>query len=162
MIDESLKSFLENSHILTIATVGEPVWIYNVYYTIDNKLNFIFASSVETTHGKYLEKDNRVAFSVSWVEDWNPQNKKGIQGTGALEILTGIDKIKGAIKLLHDKKGILRDISKYEGLNAANKMYILKPNFIKFKSDEDYGVRGERSFRIKNGKFEIESENITK
>lgn len=155
MIDKNLDQFLRESHILTIATVGEPVWIYNVFYTIDDELNFVFASSIETTHGKYLEQDARVAFSITWVEDWNPKNKKGLQGMGVLEVCKGYDLIDSSIKLLYKNKGILRDLDTYKDFDSKKKMYKLKPHFMKYLDDKAYGPRGKKTFELEDGEWVV-------
>ncbi len=127
------------------------VWVANVYFGIDEKATAYFISPKNTKHSKMILKNPKIAFSVAWFDQNNHRNRKAVQGTGISRPARNLKEIATGIKLLYKKFPDLRDILtvKWIMTNAwGSKIWVIKPNYIKYWDDELYGDKETEEFTL--------------
>ncbi len=136
-----LLSFLQSQKLLTISSYDTEPWICNVYYGIDDAMNFYFVSSTDTMHSSQILKDPRVAFSTVWYNSENYADRKSVQGKGICKIAEGGNIVTGI--RLHNAnfpafKGRLT-VDYITSDENNSKIWVIKPSYMKFWNDELYG-----------------------
>ena len=127
------------------------LWIANVYIGADEKGNIYFISSKEAKHSRMILKNPKVAFSMSWFKEGNHQNRKGIQGLGECRIAKDQTEIAEGIKVLYKNFPDLSSILNLKWiLNNiyGSKIWVLKPNYVKYWDDELYGEDESKEFKF--------------
>jgi len=144
--------FLKSQKLMTLAThSNKEVWIANVYFGVDEKSAIYFISPKDTKHSKMIQKNSKVAFSISWFDQKNHRNRKAIQGLGVCSTAKNPKEIATGIKLLYKKFPDLRDILTVKWIltNAwGTKIWVLKPTYMKYWDDEVYGEDEFKEFKF--------------
>jgi uncharacterized protein YhbP (UPF0306 family) len=127
---------------------GKP-WLSNVFYSSDTNLNLFFVSPNDTNHIQHLSGQNEIAFSISWYDQNDLNNRKAIQGTGTCQQVKNPTRIIQFLQNHAKYFPLWKDLITYE--NMRNKIidsrpYVIKPDYIKFWNDELYGEEGVKEF----------------
>lgn len=147
---KELLDFLNSQKILVFSTYDDKIWITNVYFSSNDGCEFFFISENKSKHSKDLVNNSNVAFSVSWFDENNLSNRKGIQGEGVCTEILEDTKLDEAVKLYGDKFNNQDLNSSYFKSKEHNyRMYVIKPKKIKFWNDEAYGEEGVKIFNFK-------------
>lgn len=91
--------FLKKHKLMAVATYGKHPWIATVYYVFDKDLNLYFLSSPETLHAKSIMRNPEVAVSIADSSQKISKPKRGLQLYGRAEQLSGLEKVRYALKL---------------------------------------------------------------
>jgi uncharacterized protein YhbP (UPF0306 family) len=142
--NKHLTTFISSQKLLTIATVDKNKLpcIYNAYYSSDNNLRLFFVSSTDTNHGKHLQKQNHVAFSISWFNKDDLTDRKSIQGKGICTPVTDKQEILTFLSIHHKKYPFWRDILTCAYLTkkgSTSHLYSITPSYMKFWNDALFG-----------------------
>lgn len=140
---DNIKKFLANQKVLTIATAKDnQPWTSNVYFAYDDELNFYWVSSLDRRHSIEIKENEKVAFNTVWHNPDDLGDRKAIQGTGTAKLVTNwVDVAK---MLIHMSKrypdwGDALDSKAMRAKIGSSRLYIIKPDFIKYWDDELYG-----------------------
>lgn len=137
--------FLSKNKLMAVATYGNHPWIATVYYTFDSKLNIYFLSGPTTLHAKDIIKNPKVAVAIADSHQNISKPKKGLQLYGIAEQISGIEKVKYALKLWETNLGVVNPPLTYK--KATGKMFKIVPKRIKL-FDQDL-------FKVEDGKEPI-------
>lgn len=152
MIDTELQKFLASQKLMVLASAtktGKP-WVANVYYSFDDTPSFYFLSAKDTRHSLQIEQNPHVAFSVVWHDQDNLGNRKGIQGEGMCEVLTGVKNVWQGLKVMYSrfpdwkKSGV--DLEMLKKSLTKSRVYKITPSYIKHWDDELYGEDKTKEF----------------
>lgn len=149
---EKPLQFLKNQKLLTLAAHNaQEVWTANVYFAVADDATIYFISAEDTKHSQLILKNSAVAFSVAWFDPNNHQNRKAVQGTGICRPTHNPIEIATGIKLLYENFPDMRDMLtvKWIATNAwGSKIWVLKPNYLKYWDDEIYGDDESAEFNL--------------
>lgn len=140
---KDVLDFLATKKLMVIATYGNHPWIASVYYSFDNDLNLYFISNPTTMHGQHIEKNNKVAAAIVDSNQKPSDVKKGLQIYGTVEKISGVNKIRHAIRLWKDFLNIQRPDISLENMKKGlykGRMYKLTPKKIKLYNEEKFKV----------------------
>jgi len=147
-IKEDVFKFIKGSGIMTLATQSKDgPWACTVYYGVDENMNLYIVTDPNSVHGKNMAKDNRVAFNIFDSQQKIDKPKRGVQGSGTIEIVKGIINVTKALALWHkqnpgvEKKITIKELKKF----ADTKVFKITPTYLKFfnkalYSPEEYGI----------------------
>lgn len=98
-----IVEYLEEQKLMQLATISESgPWICTVWQAFDENLNVYFFSATSRQHSKDIEKDNRVACTLSKPHSISDK-PRAVQFSGTAQLLT-IDKdIKKARSVYEDR-----------------------------------------------------------
>lgn len=144
--------FLQSQQLLSIATQenGEP-WIANVYFGTDDAGMMYFISPEDTKHSQHILKNNTIAFSTSWFDSTNYKNRKAIQGTGTCTIATDDETIGIGVSLHNKNFPEFKEKITIDWIRTnewGSKVWMIKPNYIKYWDDEIYGDEESEEFHL--------------
>lgn len=109
---KDVLDFLSTKQLMVLATYGNEPWIASVFYSFDEQLNLYFISSPSTIHGKQMEKNNKVAAAIVDTNQQPSDLKRGLQIYGIVEKVSGINRVRHALRLWKNFLNIQRpDIS---------------------------------------------------
>ena len=149
---EKLLQFIQSQKLMALACHnGKDLWIANLYIGVDEKGTIYFISPEDTKHGQMILKNPNIAFSIAWFDPKNHKNRKAVQGLGACRPAKNPAEIAAGIKLLYKNFPDLRDILtvKWIMTNAwGSKIWVLKPNYMKYWDDEIYGNNESKEFHF--------------
>lgn len=150
-MDKPLK-FIKHQKLMVIASCNkDDIWIANVYFGVDERATLYFISSKDTKHSQMILKNPKIAFSIAWFDPGNHKNRKAIQGIGVCRPAKNPTEIARGTKLLYDKFPDLRDMLTFKWImeNAwDSKIWVLKPNYMKYRDDELYGDDESKEFNL--------------
>jgi len=94
-IDKKIFSFIEEHHVLSLATsVNNFVYTANCFYIFNQESNeFIFTSSKDTRHGSEMIENNNIAANIV-LETKTIGKIQGLQITGVAKELKGEEEKK--------------------------------------------------------------------
>lgn len=140
---KNVLDFLAAKKLLIIATYGEHPWIASVFYSFDKDLNIYFISSPSTIHGKQMEKNNKVSATIVDSNQKPSDVKRGLQIYGQVEKVSGINKVRHALRLWKDFLNIQRPDISFENMKKGiykGRVYKLVPKKIKLFDQEKFKV----------------------
>lgn len=144
----NIFKFLKENGIMTLATQSSNgPWVCTVYYGMDEEMNLYIVTDPNSTHGKNMAKDKRVAFNIFDSRQKIYKPKKGVQGSGTIEMVRGVVNISKALILWHkqnpgvEKTITIKEVKKF----ADTKVFKITPKYLKFfdkklYSPGEYGV----------------------
>lgn len=135
--------FLTTKKLMVLATYGDHPWIANVFYSFDKDLNIYFISTPTTIHGRQMEKNKKVAAAIVDTDQKPSDLKKGLQIYGYVEKVSGINKVRYALRLWKDFLNVQRPDISFENMKKGlykGKMYKLIPKKIKLFDQEKFKV----------------------
>jgi len=147
-IRKDIFKFLKKNGILTLATQSaKGPWVCTVYYGIDDEMNLYIVTDPNSIHGKAMINNNKIAFNIFDSRQKIYRPKKGVQGSGAIEMVRGVIKVTKALILWHkqnpgvEKAITIKEVKKF----ADTKVFKITPKYLKFfnkelYSPEEYGV----------------------
>ena len=147
----TLCEFLAAQKVLQIAPAADEPWIANVLYVADGTTCLYFVGNTERMYARQLLADPRLSFATAWVADNDHLNRKGVQGVGTASVLEDVSEIRKAIEL-HNQKFIdfkdqvTEDEIRFDSSSSC--IWCIKPEFIKFWNDEEYGLNGSEKFNF--------------
>lgn len=105
-IKTPLLNFLRSHQLMAISTFHEQPWIANVYYAVDEELNFYFVSNLDRIHSQHILNQPLVACSVYDSTQTPLQqgsfSKVGVQLSGSAKVLTESGEIEHGLALWKD------------------------------------------------------------
>ncbi|PIX81414.1 MAG: hypothetical protein COZ34_03410 [Candidatus Pacebacteria bacterium CG_4_10_14_3_um_filter_34_15] len=140
---KNVLDFLETKKLLVIATYGDHPWIASVYYSFDKDLNLYFISAPSTIHGRQMEKNKKVAVAIVDSNQKPSDVKRGLQIYGTVEKVSGINKVRHALRLWKDFLNIQRPDISFESMKKGlykGRMYTITPKKIKLFDQEKFKV----------------------
>jgi len=140
---KDVLEFLETKKLVVIATYGEHPWIATVFYSFDKDLNIYFISSPSTIHGKQMEKNNKVSAAIVDTNQKPSDVKRGMQIYGIVEKVSGINRVRHALRLWKDFLNVQRSDISYENMKKGvykGRVYKLVPKKIKIFDQEKFKV----------------------
>lgn len=140
---KDILDFLVSKKLMVLATYGDHPWVASVYYSFDKDLNLYFISSPVTIHGRHIEKNNKVAAAIVDSHQKPSDVKRGLQIYGTVEKISGVNKIRHAIRLWKDFLNIQRPDISLENMKKGlykGRMYKLIPKKIKLFDQEKFKV----------------------
>ena len=135
--------FLRLYKLMTLSTYGDHPWIASVFYCFDNDLNIYFISAPSTLHGRQMEKNKKVAAAIADSHQKPSDVKRGLQIFGTVEKISGVNKIRYAIRLWKDFLNVQRPDISLENMKKGlykGRMYRLTPKKIKLFDQEKFKV----------------------
>ena len=139
---EFAKNVIKNNNFLSIATsFNNQTWIAPVFFAVDDKYNFYFVSSIDSTHVQHILQNKQVALSI--FDSVQPEgDANGVQIKGEA-IKIPISKYPDVLKLFWEKtrkKVITEDeiqqkINEYE--NNKRSIFQIVPKEI-YVQDQEY------------------------
>lgn len=89
-MDKKIFSFIQNHHLLTLATMGERLWCCSMFYAYDpDTFSFVVASDETTEHMRNIASNPYVAGTVA-LETKTVGKIQGIQFSGKMESCSDI------------------------------------------------------------------------
>ncbi|HAM96208.1 TPA: hypothetical protein DCP76_00160 [Patescibacteria group bacterium] len=141
-IKQDITEYINNHGIMSLSTqYSEGPWICTVYYGLDDDMNFYIVTDPNSIHGKAMEKDNRVAFSIFDSNQKITDSLKGIQGSGVIEIIKNPITIAKALLLWHKRNPGIENAITLEDIKKLTdtKVFKITPTYFKFFNKELYG-----------------------
>lgn len=148
---ELLIKFLNEQKLLTIATIDNNnlPWISTVYFGNDEHPNFYIITDPSSKHGQHFIKSPIIAFSCAWHDSKDLNHRKGIQAKGNIELLMSDAELDSFQKYYFNDKMNIFDTDYLEEVKSNStpfRFWKIKPSFIKYWSDEDFGEEGVAEF----------------
>ena len=140
---KNVLDFLGTKKLMIIATYGDHPWIASVYYSFDKDLNLYFISVPSTIHGRQMEKNKKVAVAIVDSNQKPSDVKRGLQIYGTVEKVSGINKVRHALRLWKDFLNIQRPDISFENMKKGlykGRMYKITPKKIKLFDQEKFKV----------------------
>jgi len=147
-IKEDIFKFIKSNGIMSLATQSNKgPWVCTVYYGTDKDMNLYIVTDPNSIHGKDISKNNKIAFNIFDSHQKITKDKKGVQGSGVIEIVKGIVNVGRALYLWHKANpGVEKNITieKVKKLTDT-KVFKITPKYLKFfnkvlYSPEEYGI----------------------
>jgi hypothetical protein len=140
-MDSEIIKFLQSQRLMTVATVGSDnlPWIASLYFSCMDNGELFFVSNEKSIHATQIKSNKNIAFSVSWFDEKDQENRKGIQGKGFCTQLTNPLLMP---KYFANHIKFFTDWNDYLTLDAVTKdlidmrPFVIKPNYMKFWNDE--------------------------
>lgn len=141
-IKELVFSVLEKGFLMSLATVDESgPWVSDVIYVHDDKLNLYWLSKMITRHSKAIEKNPKVAATITV---WQKQGDKNV----GLQIEGVANKVEGDILEMAVKHRLKRNkkVPTKEGeiLEVGESWYKIKPTKIELIYELLYGFNKKK------------------
>ncbi len=140
---KDVLDFLTTKKLMILATNGNHPWVASVFYSFDKDLNLYFISSPSTIHGKHIEKNKKVAAAIVDTNQKPSDVKRGLQIYGTVEKVSGINKIRHAIRLWKDFLNVERPDISFENMQKGlykGRVYKLIPKKIKLFDQDKFKV----------------------
>lgn len=84
-MDKKIEHFVQQHHLLSLATMGERLWCCSMFYAYDpQSVSFIVASDETTEHMNHVLQNSSIAGTVA-LETKTVGKIQGIQFAGAME-----------------------------------------------------------------------------
>jgi uncharacterized protein YhbP (UPF0306 family) len=110
-------------------------------------MNLYIVTDPNSIHGKNIAKNSKVAFNIFDSHQKIFKSKKGVQGSGKIEIVKGSVSIIKALLLWHkqnpgvEKAITIKEVKKF----ADTKVFKITPSYLKFfnkdlYTPEEYGI----------------------
>lgn len=131
MIRQQALDYLENHHVMTLATYGaEGVWAAAVFYANED-FRLIFLSAAHTRHAQNMQANPQVAATIQEdYRDWPAI--KGIQLEGTASLLEGVAR-ETAIAIYRRKYAFLATAeAKIQQALARVNWYLMVPKRLYF------------------------------
>lgn len=147
-IKKDIFKFIKMNGIMTLATQSaKGPWVCTVYYGVDDDMNFYIVTDPNSIHGRDMIKNNKVAFNIFDSSQKIFKPKKGLQGSGTVEMVKGIINVAKALTLWHkqnpgvEKAITLKEVKKF----SDTKVWKIVPQYLKFfnkelYAPEEYGI----------------------
>ncbi|HEY4516009.1 MAG TPA: pyridoxamine 5'-phosphate oxidase family protein [Candidatus Paceibacterota bacterium] len=134
------EKVLEDGYVMSLGTVDEGgVWVADVIYIKDDKFNLYWISLPNTRHSKAIEKNNKVACTITASRKTHDERALQIEGV--------VEKIEGSLfeyeKKLEEKRGLKIPERAGEILEKGQSWYVLKPTKIEVIHSKSFGYKKE-------------------
>jgi uncharacterized protein YhbP (UPF0306 family) len=102
-LPQAVLDYLGSEKTVTLATASaDGVPHASTFMYVNDGLTLYFWARPTSTTAKHLQTNSRVSFTIDeYVQDWN--KAKGIQGTGASQVVSSGDEVARAVGLFADK-----------------------------------------------------------
>jgi len=140
-IREDIFDFIKSNGVMTLATQSKDgPWVCTVYYGVDKNMNLYIVTDPHSIHGKDMTRNNKVAFNIYDSHQKITKPKKGVQGSGTIEIVKGILNVTKALALWHKQNpGVEKNITIKEVKKIADtKVWKIMPKYLKFFNKKLY------------------------
>ncbi|MBI4089175.1 MAG: pyridoxamine 5'-phosphate oxidase family protein [Candidatus Levybacteria bacterium] len=123
---------------MVVGANGDFPWIATVYYTFDQDLNLYFLSSPDTLHVKQILQNPKVAIVIADSNQDINKSKSGLQLSGIAQQISGLSKIKYALKLWKTNLGVVNP--KLTDQAVKGSMFKITPKRIKLFDQKIFPV----------------------
>lgn len=156
-IKPHLLTFLRDHQLMAISTFYNEPWIANVYYAVDDQLDFYFVSTPGRTHSQQILKQPQVACAI-YDSTLTPKfadtfSKKGVQLSGTAELLKKPEEIKYGLeiweKVLKITDSTYFSVEKILSGKIAENVWKVTVEKIKFFNDELFDEENVPLFTLK-------------
>lgn len=149
---EKVIDFIKSQRLMVIASQAKKeVWVANVYFGIDEKANIYFISPKDNKHSRMILKNSKIAFSIAWFDPKNHKNRKAIQGLGICRPAKNEKEIVIGVKLHNQNFPEFKEritVWWIHNNKWGSKVWVLKPNYIKYWDDELYKGNESKEFNL--------------
>lgn len=136
-IKSLITTVLEKGYLMSLATVDEGgPWVSDVIYVHDEKWNLFWISETETRHSQAIEKNRRVAATVT-VSNNPGEDNVGLQIEGVAEKIEGDSPELSRAHREKRKKPIPEEGSGI--LEEGESWYVLKPTNVELIYEPLFG-----------------------
>jgi uncharacterized protein YhbP (UPF0306 family) len=146
-----VTAFLVSQQIVALATQdAHAPWVANLYYASDDSGKFYVVSPESSRHCQHVLKNPQVAFAVAWANPSNPEDRKGIQGTGAAR-LAASDEVAYGLALYGKKFPALAGEMTPEWIRTnkyGSRLWVVTPTYLKYWDDALYGDEESKEFHL--------------
>ncbi len=143
-IQQRIKEVLENTHLMSLGTLGENgVQVADVIFIFDDALNIYWMSDPDSRHSNAILNNNRVAATVTFSTKSKELNL-GIQLSG---IASKIEGERYDLALKHAKKRGNEVPKVEEAFLRGDSWYMLAPTQIDLIDEENFGFT-KHSMRV--------------
>lgn len=130
-----IKEVLEKSYLMSLATVdGGGVWVSDVIFVSDDKLNIYWMSDPGVRHSEAIHKNSHVSGTIT--TSGPKELNMGIQFSG---LATKINGERYDLALKHYAKRGKKKPLKHEDILQGDSWYMLKPKFIQLTYEKLFG-----------------------
>lgn len=140
-IPSEIIQFIKHNGILTLAVCNTEPWVCTLYYGSDENLNLYLVTNPNSTHGKILELNSKIAFNIFDSHTKITDLKLGVQGKGTCTRVSELKELSKGLVLWHkanpgiESKITLTDLKKLKD----TKIYKIIPTYLKFFNKDLYG-----------------------
>lgn len=130
------QEVLNDAHLISLGTTdAQGVWVADVIYVSDEDLNLYWISMPQARHSQAIERNGRVACSVTASHHTNKERALQIEGVAG--------KIDGPLfeyeKKLEAKRGLPAPQAAGEILAKGHSWYVLRPTRVELIHSELFG-----------------------
>ena len=131
-----VKEVLNEGFVMSLGTVDDQgVWVADVIYVDDDRFNLYWVSMPDARHSKAIEKNNKVALTVT--ASWATDDEKALQIEGIAERIDG--PLFEFEKKLETKRGLKIPEKEGEILSQGHVWYVIKPTRIELMYSKHFG-----------------------
>lgn len=132
---ELVKEVLDKSHLMSLATIDDGgVWVSDVIYVFDDKLNIYWMSDPDVRHSQAILKNQNVSGTITTS---GPMEKDmGIQFSGIAE---KIDGSRFDLAKKHYSKRGKPEPKETDDILQGDSWYMIKPKFIQLTYEKLFG-----------------------
>lgn len=136
---EFAKKYLDSQILMGLSTLGSngSLWSANVYFAVDDDLNFYFMSSSDTEHCENIKSNPKVSMTVVDSTQDPSGEKIGMQISGECNHVYNISDIKSLLRVWNKKFSSIPAPPLRE-IKIDSPFYKVKPSRIKFYNTEIY------------------------
>jgi len=140
-IKTDIFDFVRSNRAMSLATnTATGPWVCTVFYGTDKDLNLYIVTDPDSEHGQALKKSDKVAFNIFDSHQTVVDQKKGIQGRGVCQKVTGLINVVKGLTFWQkgnpgaEKKVTMETIKKF----ADTRIFKITPTYLKFFNEELY------------------------
>ncbi|MBI3955420.1 pyridoxamine 5'-phosphate oxidase family protein [Candidatus Gottesmanbacteria bacterium] len=146
-----LFKFLQSQNLMTLATLGEHLWVSNVYFVCNEKFNLYFLSEPKSQHCLDIKSKPQVACAIADTRQKVVDKKIGVQLYGISSQVKNLSTIMWMLKMWNKLNPGFESIINLKNIqsNKINgRIYKIEPTLIKFFNEELYGPEGFKLFNF--------------
>lgn len=147
---QKLLDFLRSRDLMILATDGPTASA--LYYGIDDDFNFYIVTSPFSEHAKTFSKNPNVAYVITDTNQkmFETKYKSGVQVKGEVKQVVAKDLRKSLDIWTHGTKEMIEKFFKNISQNIwKDRVFVIKPQEIKWFNEELYGEEGTEIFKFK-------------
>lgn len=132
-----LNSFLSNKKLLSLGTyITDHPWMCNVYFVVNDNLEFYFLSSPETIHIRQIRENNKVSFTILDFGQLVSNGRSAVQAWGISTQVTELQEVQWFIDKFTKDKGKYNADEISKGIGKV--VYKITPQKLKYFDAEKF------------------------
>ncbi len=142
---DSVNFILNKNKLLTLSTVDKKnnsPCSSTAFFCFDENFNIYIWTSEDTTHGRNIEENNKVAVNIfDSSQKWGT-GLQGLQIKGRASKTSGNELLVGGalyLKRFLDAKSLIKNIQDFNSKKLESKLYKISIDFIKIFDENKFG-----------------------